>query len=359
MQRVLVFNFFNGIKERGIPLYARELETCLRRIGVSYRELACPRWARRLPGPVLNLLFVWYEQVVAPLSARLLRCQVTVYPYNSCSVIDAIAGRSFLVVHDLIPNNRTSRGLAALYVRTTQWVHCLLRRPVCAVSPHVLKALGRLRRFRECPLHLWSNPFYAFEKAALAAARPEALGDGPPVILLCTGVGANKDFSGALRLFGSSASLHDARLRVVGFGHAAYLARRRVKALDAGVAERVVVLGLLSIDDLVLEYSASSAVWVHSSKEGFGRSIIEGRLSARPVIASDIVAFRKFVRFGGVTLYRNEHFEKTMARVLEAARGEMPAPALADLFHRQLEGAVAAALQRHVGPGLSPSSPMR
>jgi hypothetical protein len=151
VQRVLVFNFFNGIKERGIPLYARELEKCFERIGIGHVELACPLWARRLHPALLNLMFVAFEQIVAPLVALLRGCAVTVYPYNSCGVIDAVLGRSVMVVHDLIPNERASRGLAAAYIRSTQIIHCALRRPVCAVSEHTLKTLRRLERYARLP----------------------------------------------------------------------------------------------------------------------------------------------------------------------------------------------------------------
>jgi glycosyltransferase involved in cell wall biosynthesis len=343
--RVLVFNFFNGIKERGIPLYARELQTCFERIGIGHVEIACPRWARRLHPGVLNLLFVVFEQVVAPLMALWRGCRVTVYPYNSCSVIDALLGRSVMVVHDLIPNQRASRGLAAAYIRATQIVHCSLRRPVCAVSENTLKTLRRLDRYARCPLYLWSNPFYAFE-AAVARLAGEAPLPRPQRILLCSGLGPNKDFGGALQLFQLSAALHDAELRVVGFGKDAFLARRRLERLPCSLTSRITVLELLSIDELAREYRDCDLVWVHSKKEGFGRPVVEARISGRCVLASNISAFRQLKRLGCTSVYRQESFANLLTDHLGAPLRCQCGPLSAAALHRQLEEAVITVLHR-------------
>jgi glycosyltransferase involved in cell wall biosynthesis len=346
VQRVLVFNFFNGIKERGIPLYARELEKCFERIGIGHVELACPRWARRLHPGLLNLMFVAFEQIVAPLVALLRGCAVTVYPYNSCGVIDAVLGRSVIVVHDLIPNERASRGLAAMYIRSTQIIHCALRRPVCAVSEHTLKTLRRLERYARCPLYLWSNPFYAFEETVARLA-----GETPPPraqrILLCSGVGPNKDFVGALQLFQLSADRHDAELRVVGFGADAFLARRRLERLPSSLTSRVTVLERISIEDLAREYRDCDLVWVHSKKEGFGRPVVEARISGGRVLASNISAFRQLKRLGCVSVYRQENFGELLAEHLSASRRCQHGALSARDLHRQLEAAVATVIHRY------------
>jgi hypothetical protein len=56
MKRVLVFNFFAGVMERGIPLYAQNLAECMRRVGLVPVELRCPAWLRRWPRPAAWLL---------------------------------------------------------------------------------------------------------------------------------------------------------------------------------------------------------------------------------------------------------------------------------------------------------------
>ena len=337
MKRVLVFNFFSGVMDRGIPVYAQDIAECMRRIGYEPLELRCPRWLRSLPRTLRNSMFVLFEQLVAPSMRALRGCELTVYPYNSAGVIDAALGRSVIVIHDLIGNGRANKGLAARYIRYTQAVHRRLSRPVCAASAHTLAHLQRLPAFRRCMLQLWSNPFYSFE-AALARRRasPPRRGHRPLRVLLCSGIGPNKDFAGALALFRESRVLEAADLHIVGFGDDAHLATRRVNYLPRGVRDRITVLPRLSLDELVAEYTASDLVWVHSRKEGFGRFVVEAMMSGRPVLASNISAFRRFVG-PGVNLYRRDHFDVGALRALTSPVAPHPDTAT---FHAPLEATV-------------------
>jgi glycosyltransferase involved in cell wall biosynthesis len=347
--RVLVFNFFSGIKERGIPLYARELKVCLDRLGFVAFELTCPRWLRRLPSPLLNVLFVGFEQIVAPLVARARRCRLTIYPYNTVAVVDSWRQRAVLVVHDLIPNDRRASGLATRYIRWTQRLHCARQQPICAVSDHTLKILQRLNPYAGCPLFCWTNPFYAFEEAARRAAGPVA-GHRECRVLLASGTGANKNFAGALALFAAAAHVHDVHLRVVGFGNDAHLARRRIRALPESLSARITVLGMLTIDELAVEYRDVDLVWVHSLKEGYGRPVVEARLSGRPALVSNIGAFRQLVRLGGVYLYTPETFAATLSSLV--AGGPKPRPAIsAEPLHRRLESVVEEVMARFPSTG--------
>ena len=334
MKRVLVFNFFAGVMERGIPLYAQNLAECMRRVGIEPVELRCPVWLRRWPRPALNVAFVLFEQIVAPVLGLLRGCSLAVYPYNSVSIVDSLLGRAVLVVHDLIPNRR--HNLAARYICVTQTVHRRIGGPICAASEHTLTHLRRLAAFKRCPLALWSNPFYSFQSAnAWRTVSPRDSG-GPPRVLLCSGMGRYKDYSGALRLFARSAALRGAELRVMGFGDDASLALRRVQRLPPDVRRRITVLPRLTLKDLITEYVACDVVWVHSKKEGFGRCVVEGRLSGRPVVASDIGAFRKFASFG-VHLYRKEAFDSVVSRALEHGPTFCLSPIA---YHAPLEAAV-------------------
>ncbi|MGH8241717.1 MAG: glycosyltransferase [Steroidobacteraceae bacterium] len=344
MSRVLIFNFFDGVMDRGIPLYAHGIAECMRRIGIEPIGLRCPRSLRRLPRVLRNALFVVFEQLVAPAVRGLRGCALTVYPYNSAGLIDAMLGRSVIVVHDLIGNGRSNSAVAARYVRYTQAVHRAFARPVCAASAHTLAHLRRLPAFQGCMLKLWPNPFYAFEAAlarctALATRRRHR----PLRVLLCSGMGENKDYAGALALFRSSLVLDGSELRIVGFGDDANLARRRTSHLPDGVRERITVLPRLGLDELVAEYTTSDLVWVHSRKEGFGRFVIEALLSGRPVLASNIAAFRKLMG-PGVYLYGKGRFDAGAAHALSG--GPAPHPNVSS-YHAPLEAAVREVVDMH------------
>jgi glycosyltransferase involved in cell wall biosynthesis len=344
--RVLVFNFFAGIKPRGIPVYARELEACFQRVGVDHRELRAPRWVGALAAPVQNVLFVLFEQVVAPMAALWFGCCLTVYAYNSGSVIDALAGRSVLVIHDLIPNRRDARGLAAWYIKICQAWHAWMGRPIAVVSRHTMRQIDRVDRYRRCEKFLWANPFYAFEAALARQQSRRPRGRRPLTLLLCSGIGPNKDFRGALRLLRHVEADDEIHLRVLGFGDDARLAVRRLDLLPPGWRSRVTVLPRLSLDQTVAEFSGAGLVWVHSRSEGFGRPVMEARMCGRPVLATDIGAFRQLRRFQHVHLYHDSTFEEAFHKAMIDARAGHCAPASAVGFNRQLEQEVTRLLQR-------------
>lgn len=337
MKRVLVFNYFAGVMDRGIPAYAQDIATCMRRLEIEVIELRCPRLLRWAPRMLQNLLFVLFEQVVAPAMRLLWRCSLTVYPYNSAGVIDAALGRSVLVIHDLIPNHRRNTRLASRYIRVTQAVHRMLSRPVCSASSYTLAQLHRLPAFQDCALRLWSNPFYSFA-AALGEQKPQASEAScrPLRVLLCSGMGRNKDYAGALKLFRKSKLLAHAELRILGFGDDAALARRRLSRMPEHLQRRIEVLPRLSLADVAVEYLAADLIWVHSRKEGFGRCVIEGLLSGRPVLASDIGAFRKLLGTG-VILYAQNNFDASVALALSESG---PATVTFEDYHLPLEASV-------------------
>lgn len=339
--RVLVFNFFARMKLRGIPVYARELEACFQRLGIVHHELTAPVWLARMPRFAQNLGFVVFEQLVAPLVARWHRCQWTVYPYNSGSLVDALSGRSVMVIHDLIPNRRDSRGLAARYIRTCQAWHAWLGRPVATVSRHTMRQLGRIGRFEGCDKYLWANPFYAFE-AALDRRPPMPLptSEEPKTVLLCSGIGPNKDYRGALKLLRRLPSDVDWQVRVLGFGDDAALARRGLGSLPEPWRGRVTILPRLGLDDTVAEFAGADIVWVHSRNEGFGRPVMEARMCGRPVVATDIGAFRQLRRFRHVHLYKEANFEQAFDCAVQDARTGGCSRASAQAFNRQLENEV-------------------
>jgi glycosyltransferase involved in cell wall biosynthesis len=352
--RVLVFNFFAGLKARGIPVYAAELEECFGRLGIEHRELRAPAWLDRAPAALQNVCYVLYEQVVAPLAGRWWRTGLTVYPYNAGSLLDAWTGRAVMVVHDLIPNRRDSGGLAARYIRTCQAWHARLGRPVATVSRHTQRQLRRIERYRRCPLYLWANPFYAFE-AALQRAAPVLLTGSdataqPVRLLLCSGMGSNKDYRGALRLLRQLPADLPVDLRVLGFGDDAVLAERALALLPPEQRARVTVLPRLSLAGIVNEFRVAQVVWVHSRAEGFGRPVVEARMAGRPVVATDIGAFRPLRRLGHVHLYKDSDFHAAFEAALGEARSQHVGAASAESFNRQLEAEVMRLL-RHAGGG--------
>jgi glycosyltransferase involved in cell wall biosynthesis len=283
--RILIFNFFSGVMERGIPIYCKNLRKALEMEGHQVVELCCPIWARRIPKSAQNVLFMLYEQFLMPVLS--LFHSRSIYPYNTASVLGSLHPGSLLVVHDFIPNRKADKSLVARYVRLTQCVHGSLRRDVACVSTATYRVAKKLRAFSRSRRLVLPNGFWTFRAAMRGLCFPQG-----PQVLLCTGVGRNKDLRGALDLY------------------AAHLAERRIPvallglAGDTGITQRwlaehpeidptlIHVLPQLTDTEVVEAYMRSRWVWVHSRNEGYGRPIAEAKCCAKYTIATNIPPFR-------------------------------------------------------------------
>jgi glycosyltransferase involved in cell wall biosynthesis len=301
--RFLLFNFFAGVYERGIPIYVQNLRTALERQGVVCREFRCPRVLRRLPKQMLNVAFVLCEQCVVPVLA--FSCDRVLYPYNSVSVVDSIRGRAVLVVHDFVSASTRRRSFLARYIRVTQRIHGRLAGDVTYISRSTERIGRRLKWFPRSQTFLLPNSFFRF----MSSLRGDSI-TRSDAVLLCTGWGDNKDLGGALKLYLESGLCERRPLRILGIaGHR--------EAVDTFLEKcpwlraRVTVLPRLEDSAVGEEYRSAAWVWVHSKKEGYGRPIAEAKMCGCRVVASDIAPFRE---------QRNERtFFYTGAREFERA----------------------------------------
>jgi glycosyltransferase involved in cell wall biosynthesis len=294
MKKVLIADFFGSIKARGIPAYVKDLELLAAEVAVV-RVLRAPVAMRRLPTTLQNLLMVAHEQLVVPLVALFWRPHLIVFPYNSASLLCSLSSRSVCVIHDLIPYRRRYRrwSPAFLYLlATTSW-HAAWRRRVAGVSPYTMRLLRQVRRFQRCPICYLPNCFLTM-KAQLGSGQVTRR------ITLVSGHSRNKDFAGALRLYDAfvrhAADPDPVGLDVVGFGDQSTLAVQTVAALaQQGMHLRgVQIHALLPRAELDSMLRTNAVTWAHSTAEGFGRVVVEGRMAGRPVVMSRLAVFRPF-----------------------------------------------------------------
>jgi glycosyltransferase involved in cell wall biosynthesis len=288
--KILVNNLFHGVLERGISIYTYNLGLGLVKLKHDAVVLTADSvpLSERMPRSIFNFFFVFWEQVVIPIRAVFYKR--VIFPYNSASILlSRFSDKQLLIIHDFIPYERRF-SLSLMYLKATVFIHSKYGRDVAFITPAVeAEALAR-GYFHNSRRFIIPNTFFGFEQDLAEQQRPEITGE---YILLCSGSSENKDLSGALDL-----------AALVGEFQVVVLGVPSKYTQNTTEARRVEFLPQLSSTSVANIYKFAKCVWVHSRSEGFGRSIVEGRLAGKPVIASDIEAFR--AQDGrGVFLYDN------------------------------------------------------
>jgi len=307
---ILVFNFFKGLLDRGIPLYADNLCIAFEKEGIVCRQLRCPRVFRILPSPLLNLAFVFTEQVIVPTAG--LWFDRVIYPYNSVAVMGAFSRKTAVVVHDFLSSRQSNNSFAARYLRLTQATAARAGTDVIYVSRSTMRIGRILCKFPKSRTFLFPNAFYIFQNLI-----PAGIAERCDEVLLCSGVGKNKDLIGALQLYLDSGLWRKRHVRILGLaGH--------IEIVDEFCHNNPQVKDMISVmpqvDDrnVVQAYQKAAWVWVHSAAEGYGRSIAEARLCGCRVVAANIAPFREQTD-EATFLYRGlEEFKKAICRCEEA-----------------------------------------
>jgi len=266
-------------------LYVDNLCCAFEECGIECRQFRCPRILRGLPRSVLNLLFVLTEQVVMPVLGA--RFDKVIHASNSVSFLGCLSRRTAIVVHDFISVNQRNTSFAARYIRATQRIHSILGRDVIYVSKSTERIGRRSRIFRKARTFYFPNAFYRFLEK-----RTEPSGERGKHVLLCSGWGKNKDLEGALDLYSRSDLYKHRSLQILGLaGRNAIVDDFRKRSSIP--PEQITVLPEMSDADVIKAYQSASWIWVHSRKEGYGRSIAEARFCGGAVVATSIAPFRE------------------------------------------------------------------
>ena len=255
----------------------------------------------------------------------------SVYSYFPLVGVPTIVG-----VHDVIADelpeltlpNRRSRALwrlkESLAVRSASQVFTVSAASGSAIASRFGIPTARLAVVPEAP-----DPVFGPRTAALVRGTLEPLGlERRRFLLYAGGISPHKDIETLLEAFAALASSSPdlPPLVLVGdleddsYMSAAASVRSRIDAL--GIAERVVLPGFVSDDELASLYAAATAVVLPSLAEGFGLPAVEAAASGSPVVLSDIPAHRETL--DGAALFfppgDRQALETALRRIVEDAQ---------------------------------------
>lgn len=122
-----------------------------------------------------------------------------------------------------------------------------------------------------------------------------------PVVLALGGIEPRKNTLGTLQAFLLLARSHpDARLVIAGgatlLDHRAYRERFDTVLAESGMADRVIVAGVMPDEQMPALYRIADMLAFPSLEEGFGLCVLEAMACGRPVIVSDIAPFTEYLR---------------------------------------------------------------
>jgi len=314
MKKILIFNFYKGILLRGIPIYTDNLVLALEKDGCKVNQFICPKFIAKLPRAIIDIMFVLSEQILVPLLSIFGKYDKVIYPYNSTSILSALTKKSLIIIHDFIPNKKIKRAISisSLYIVLSQRIHAWLKRDVAFVSSTTYRIGRNVSWLKKCDHYLFPNAFYIFENTFSTLQKIDSKDEN--YVVLISGNGSNKQFEKTMGLWSSLTNQENTRLKVVGLGAHKTWASKIANEFNQNDVD---ILPILSDEELVNVIKNSSLMWAHSTHEGFGRPVIEGRICGLNVIATNIPAFREH-KDDNVFLYNTNSFEKIYTSALQA-----------------------------------------
>jgi|RhiMetdeSRZDD1v2_1073273.scaffolds.fasta_scaffold85263_3 glycosyltransferase involved in cell wall biosynthesis len=177
---------------------------------------------------------------------------------------------------------------------------------------------AKLRLIPEAVDHDLFRPGDADEARAHVAER---YGVTRPFLLFVSSLWPYKNCEGLLRAFAAAKSdLGDRQLAVVGPGRdVAYVAELKALAEQLGIADAVVWVGGVPLEETVQFYRAADVFVYPSFNETFGLPILEAMATGCPVVTSDTSAMPETA--GGAALLADPHDPESIADAIVKACG--------------------------------------
>ena len=176
---------------------------------------------------------------------------------------------------------------------------------------------GKLKLIYEAVDHELFRP----GDAEAARARVASYGVTKPFVLFVSSLWPYKNCDGLLRAWALARKERpDRQLAIVGPGRdEGYLAKLRSLVAELGIADDVVFVGGVALEETVHFYRAADAFVYPSLNETFGLPILEAMACGCPVVTSDTSAMPETA--GGAAILSDPHEPASIARAVIEATG--------------------------------------
>jgi len=290
MLRILIDGYFID-RPYGFGRYVRELVFALDRYPTDIEPvLLTPKRGEAVASEICSRirivirkerLFPLWEQVVVPLVARKMGCQLVHFPYQSSALLWS-SKNSIATIHDLMFMNASPPN-TSLKGRLAHWYSRILFRCHTSQAGELVAVSNATRNDLRNRAHVDATVVENLCEAFVESARGTAPASDEGRFFLHRGhVGQHKNTRRVIEAFSwVRKDSPDVRLLVYGVGPGNGL-------LDGLPCQGVALLGKIDDQRLASLYRASVAVVTPSLEEGFGLSILEALAFETVVITSNI-----------------------------------------------------------------------
>ncbi len=276
---------------RGMGRFARQLISPVKSAVIAL----CPHGITTTEWPCVSQgrgFFPWWEQVELPRLCQREQLDFLLCPYNTGPLNSLGSTRAIAVIHDLMfmqqwsnlsPSISLYQNLGRLYRR--QIVPAFVRRAdtILTVSHFTKVELVEKFGITDKNIHVIPNAI-----ADNWFEQPLPFHSRKPYLFTVSGESPNKNVLGLLKAFALVLPKlgPDARLKVAGI-KSTFHPRFQMVAKELRIADRVDLLGYVSVDQLRLLYREARAFIFASLFEGFGIPLLEAMASGSPIASSN------------------------------------------------------------------------
>lgn len=250
--------------------------------------------------------------------------------YNKCPVAVVAMGQDVLYEAGDAHVGKMLRLLIRMALRRVDFVS--------AKSNYLARRITEYGRVKPMEVNYWGLDLTVFHPGVTAKSRDQlGLPHGVPIVLSPRALEPRLNIDLIVQAFERILHKHpDAILILAGRSRDDYREKLRVQVADAGIADKVRILGDLDRDRLISHYQAANIVVSMARSEGFPNSVLEAMACEKAVIVGRIPQVTELLKDG----YNARICGTSASALAEALLGLLSEPARCAELGRRARGTV-------------------